>query len=163
MEIPEDTLVGHLKKEDESRAEEMRMGRTASIGPIRATPVWQQGAGLILLAMMKIHSEGIVVAKSEERQAGAFLLEPEESFSLGCAESDEGTYAFKALPVIEIAVDQSNAALCGFCRSPLKERAMTCLSPTVRPLKGKALCEACARAWVKTPETPTCTLAEARS
>jgi hypothetical protein len=136
-----------LVREDGSWSREIRAGKVISIGALQGIPIWNELGGLQLLFMMPIHGKGVIVTKSGRRQAGAFLLQAGESLSLKSPVTAMGTYEFRTLPMIGIRVGKG--AVCAFCRSPLKKKAVGCLVPVLGgALKGKALCKACAQAWV---------------
>jgi hypothetical protein len=116
------------------------------IGPLTALAGWRPRAGLQLLVLMPIGQPAPEVKKAGRRQAGAFLLDPGESFSLRMPGGQVETCTFTADPVIPLPAEPGTA--CGFCRAALQSNvpAFSLGSGQLGP-SGRLLCRDCAAAW----------------
>jgi hypothetical protein len=151
MEIAAGSRVGAIERWPEPHTTAVHMGRIAEVGPLRAIPVWLEPGGLRLLVLMPLRLSPLTVKKGGARQAGAFLLEPGESFGLGGTPAGEVGFRFNPSWTLEAMVEPGE--LCTFCRTPLEEGGVICLGPALeKALRGRVLCPDCAAAWGEFPE-----------
>ena len=148
MKIPDGTMVGWLVDEQGYKAAEVCMGEILQLGPMKGYALWKQGKGFVVLFTLPSIIPGLSVTKDAIPQAGAFLLQPEHSFSLSNY-GEENTYQFKLVP--DIKIQSSKDDRCDFCRSPFMERrAKFCLSSILESnsaASGILLCDGCYDAW----------------
>jgi hypothetical protein len=146
MQIPEGSKIGVLRDGLGKTVAEISIGKTATVGPLKGIPVWGGGTGVKLLFLIPLHLPGWVVNKSARRQAGAFVLGPEESFTLRGPSQEEAVYCFNAVSVVEVVVERGS--LCGFCRSRFKDGDAGWLPLASKSPGGdRVLCISCAQAW----------------
>ena len=138
--------VGVLTQSSETFPVELHLKRPAAIGPLTAFADWRPRSGPQLLILIPMGRPAPEVKKAGRRQAGAFLLEPGESFSLKTVDGREETYTFTADPVI--ALTPEGQSVCGFCRAALPPDAPAFALALGRPGPcGRLLCRDCAAAW----------------
>jgi len=144
MQIPEGCKIGILRDGLGKTVAEISMGKTITVGPLKGVPVW--GGGAKLLFIVPLHLSGWMVTKSARRQGGAFLLGPDEIFTLSGPSQEESAYCFNAVSAVEVVVERDGR--CGFCRSRFKEGEMGWLPlASESPGGHKVLCLSCAKAW----------------
>ena len=150
MHIPEGTRIGILREGGGNTAARLWMGKTATVGPLRGFAVGGAGEGVKILFLIPVHLPGWVVTKSGKRQAGAFLLGPDERFTVKDPTQKETVYCFSAVSAVEVVSDKEMR--CGFCRTPVKEgdAGWLPLAPKT-PAGDRMLCHSCARAWEVIP------------
>ena len=125
---------------------ELLLDGPARIGPLTVFSEWRPRSGPQLLILIPMGRPAPEVKKAGRRQAGAFLLEPGESFSLMSADGREEAYIFMADPVI--ALPPEGESVCGFCRAALPPDAPAFALALGRPGPcGRLLCRDCAAAW----------------
>lgn len=138
--------IGVLTRSSGTALAELQIDRPVQIGSLTALAGWRPRAGLQLLVLMPIGRPAPEVKKAGRRQAGAFLLEPGESFSLGMPDEQVETCTFTTDPVIRLPAEPGTA--CGFCRAALQPNApaFSLGSGKLGP-SGRLLCRDCAVAW----------------
>jgi len=122
------------------------MDRPVQVGPLTAVAGWRPRVGLQLLVLMPLGQPAPEVKKAGRRQAGAFLLDPGESFSLGMPDGRVETCTFTAAPAIPLPAEPG--ATCGFCRAALQPDAPAfSLGSGKLGKSGRLLCRDCVAAW----------------
>jgi hypothetical protein len=148
MKIPDGTRVGWLVDDQGNKAAEVRLGKIMQLGPVKGYALWKHGKGFVVLFSLPSIIPGLVVTKDAISQAGAFLLKPDQSFSLSNHGIDN-TYQFKVIQDIKIQTKMNDH--CDFCRSPFTgKRARYCLSSILESesaVPGLLLCNGCYAAW----------------
>lgn len=147
MRIREETMVGTLTASDGSAALPLQMGCLSLVEGMHIIPYWPQGEKLCLLCFMRPEQPAPPVKMSGRRQAGAFLLQPGESFSVNAKGKGERAYTFLSAGAVPVLTEGSQP--CVFCRNNLNGSGLgivdqECLAGRLR---GKVLCPACAAAF----------------
>jgi hypothetical protein len=138
--------AGVLTGDSGSPAVRLFFGELAALGPLRLLAHWEPKSGLRVVVLTPLHMPGLDIRKSGRRQAGAFLLKPGESFSIGKPPAAREDFRLEAEPLTRIPAGEG--AWCGFCRMglPASAPAFALLSQEAG-MGGRLLCRACADAW----------------
>lgn len=138
--------VGVLTPSSGTDFVELHLKRPVRIGPLTAFADWRSRSGPQLLILIPMDRPAPEVKKAGRRQAGAFLLEPGESFSIKTTDGQAEIYTFTADPVIALPPEEGSA--CGFCRVALPPNAPAFALAAGKPNpSGRLLCRDCAAAW----------------
>ncbi|KOR28719.1 hypothetical protein TI05_16380 [Achromatium sp. WMS3] len=92
--------------------------------------------------MCLLPPSSVLITIDGQRQAGAFVLRPNEHFDY----KDE-RFVFKSATQVPITVASGR---CKFCQTPLTVAAILWLAAD-SPLQGAKLCTACAKAFATSP------------
>jgi hypothetical protein len=138
--------AGALTGDSGSPAVRLFFGELAALGPLRLLAHWEPKSGLRVVVLTPLHMPGLDIRKSGRRQAGAFLLKPGESFSMGKPPAAREDFRLEAEPLIRVPAGEG--AWCGFCRMALPAAAPAfALLSQADGIAGRLLCRACAAAW----------------
>lgn len=138
--------VGVLTHSSGTDVAELHLDGPVQIGPLTVFADWRPRSGLQLFILMPMGRPAPEVKKDGRRQAGAFRLEPGESFRLKTTDGLAEIYTFRADPVI--ALPPEEGAVCGFCRAALQPAAPAFALAAGKPgPSGRLLCRDCAAAW----------------
>jgi hypothetical protein len=147
LRISEGTKVGVLSSRSGDEIA-VRMGELIHIGPLTGSVVWQGVEGPACLFLIPFRQQGFQVEREGKREAVGFLVEAGSSFSLK-TEQAETMVTFRTEPCIEVLVDDGSR--CALSRTPLGGRGTIILQSSIEALRGKVLCDACAKATKEAP------------
>jgi hypothetical protein len=146
MFIEEGTMLGQMTEPDGTVVAVVTMGDSLDVCSVRGFPYWIPEKGARILFFLPTRAAGICVTKAGVRQAGAFVLCPDEQFLLkGPAGQKEMAYRFRAMPNVKAVTEDGER--CAFCRTDLEHGGVFCSKGNLASqLRGKLLCGACAGA-----------------